>query len=336
MNIITARLLALVLSGILVVTGCGAGGSDSPLPGNPPPTGDSPFSGRLIAEGTAQVHTMNLSMAGDWTVRLGSSVYEVITVHRPGNELLVANASFGSPLTVASYDLSNFALSGTFVWPDSEDRDYGRVHGVALSPDGKHLAAVISGVGDPFLEIVDRGTKEVRFSGRLGMAGNQLHWLSDDLLALVANTPDPANNLAGAIVTVSLAQLASGSSEINMNLLVKFTPDEWAVDVPGDFTFSHDLSQIAYAWSSDIWVKNLGDDSAPHQLTSGPTGLVGPVFSPDGRYLALVEFQRYSLRHTFVIPNHRSDPFFIDGLSTDTEAYLLEASTLVDTMLLWE
>src|SRR5690554_3783811 len=225
MNIITARLLALVLSGILVVTGCGAGGSDSPLPGNPPPTGDSPFSGRLIAEGTAQVHTMNLSMAGDWTVRLGSSVYEVITVHRPGNELLVANASFGSPLTVASYDLSNFTLSGTFVWPDSEDRDYGRVHGVALSPDGKHLAAVISGVGDPFLEIVDRGTKEVRFSGRLGMAGNQLHWLSDDLLALVANISDPANNLAGAFVTVSLAELASGSSEINMNLLVKFTPD---------------------------------------------------------------------------------------------------------------
>lgn len=331
--------LVILLVGILILGGCGSGtNGETQPPGNPepPPAGANPFSGRLVAEGTAKIHTRNLGASGEWAVRLDSSVYEVVAVNQAGNVLLIAGATFGSPLTVRTYNLSNFALSDTFVWPDSAERDYGRVHGLAVSPDGKHLAAVISGVGDAFLEIVNRETKEVRFTGFLGMAGNDMHWLTDDLLVMSAHTPDPANNLAGAIVAVSLEELASGSETVNMSLLVRFNDDEWAVSTPTDFTFSHDGSQIAYAYNSDIWVRDLSDDSAPHQLTTGPTGLVGPVFSPDGNYLALVEYQRYSLRHTFVIPNHRSDPVFIDGISTETDAYLLEARTMIDTMLLWQ
>lgn len=339
MNNRAASIIVLLLVSLLMLAGCGAGrtgtGSMPPEGPQPPPGDNSPFTGRLIAEGTAKVHTKDLSVNGDWTVRLDSSVYEVIAVHQPAGELMTARATFGSPLTVSTHSLNNFALTDTFVWPDSAERDYGRVHGLAVSTDGKHLAAVISGVGDAFLEIVNRETKEVRFTGFLGMAGNDLHWLTDDLLVMSAHTPDPANNLAGAIVAVSLAELASGSGTVNMRLLVPFSADEWAVSQPTDFSFSHDGTEIVYSYNSDIWVRNLDDDLAPHQLTTGPTGLVGPVFSPDGRHLALVEYQAYSLRHTFVIPNHRADPVFIDGISTETDAYLLEQRTMVDTILLW-
>ena len=334
-----AASLLMLLAGSLILGGCGSGSqAGEPLPGdpNPPPGGTNPFTGRIVAEGTAKVHTIDLGASGEWTVRLDSSVYEVIAVHEPENELFTANATFGSPLTVRTHDLDNFALTDTFLWPDSEERDYGRVHSLAVSTDGSHFAAVISGVGDAFLEIVNRETKEVRFSGFLGMASSDLYWLSDDLLVMTAHTPDPANNLSGAIVAVSLDELASGSGTVNMTLLVRFNEDEWAISTPADFSFSHDRSQIAYAYNSDIWVKNLEDDSPPRQLTTGPTGLVGPVFSPDGSHLALVEYQFHSLRHSFVIPNHRADPVFIDGTSAGTEAWLLEARTLVDTMLLWQ
>lgn len=319
---------------VLLLVACGAGagsGAGRPDEGMP-----NPFAGRLVAEGSSKILTVELSSNSRWTERLDSSVYEVSTVNQHSNKLLAASVSYGSPLIIRSYDLSNFALVGTFVWPGTDERDVGRIHGLAVSPDGTHLAAVLSGIGDAFLEIVERDTREVKFRGHLDMAGNDLQWLNDDLLAVSAHVNDPSGRVAGGIVVASLSELSSGSDTVNLGLLVGFSADEWAGSKPFDFAFSNDFTQLVYAYNSDIWVKDLTDDSAPQQLTTGPTGLVGPVFSPDGSHIALVEYQRYTLRHTFVIPNHRTDPLFIDGLSAQTEAFLLQSATLVDTMLLWE
>ncbi len=323
---------------VLLLAACGSGTTDGqPDPGGPPVGGrPNPFSGTMVAAGSSQVLTIDLSADGQWIERLDSSVYETLAVQPERNELLAASVSFGSPLIVRSYSLANYSLTDTFVWPDSDTRDVGRVNGLAVSPNGTHLAAVLEGLGEPFLEIVERDTKLIRFTGYLGMTGSDLLWLSDDLLVLSTHIDDPAGEVAGGIVTVSLTELASGSETVTLNLLVGFGTDEWAAAKPFDFTFSHDRTQIAYAWNSDIWVKSLTDNSPPHQLTTGPSGLVGPAFSPDGNAIALVEYQRYTLRDTFIIPNHRHDPLFIDGTSAGTQAFLLEAATLVNEIMLWE
>lgn len=319
---------------LLLLVACGSGATDG-QPGPPAGGGPGPFSGTMIGAGASVVLSNDLSSNGGWTQRLDSSVYETLAVHPQQNELLAGSVSFGSPLIVRSYSLANYSLTDTFVWPNTDTRDVGRINGLAVSPDGVHLAAVLEGIGDPFLEIVERETKQTMFMGYLGMTGSDLLWLSDDLLVISAHINDPAGEVAGGIVSVSLAELASGSETVSLNLLVGFGPDEWAGAKPFDFTFSHDGTQIAYAYNSDIWVKSLTDNSPPHQLTTGPTGLVGPAFSPDGNFIALVEYQRYTLRHTFIIPNHQEDPLFIDGTSAGTEAVLLEAATLVDEILLW-
>lgn len=337
MNTHLSRLVLPVL--MLILAACGSGGgAGQPGPGEPgPPPGDNPnrLSGRLVAEGTSQVHTLDLTAGAEWQQRLGSSVYEAVAVHLPANELMIANTSMGSPLTVATYDLDNFALKRSFVWPGTGDRDYARVNGLAVSRDGLHFAVVIEGIGTEFLEVINTQTREVLFSGSLGLAGTDLIWLADNLLAFSAHLNHP--EWAGGIVAVTLDELANGGDTVSLGVIMPFDSDEWTFDQPFDFAFSPDMEQLAYAYNSDIWVKDLTDSTAaPRQLTTGPTGLAGPTFSPDGRYLALVERQSYSLQDTFVIPLDLPAPVFIDGANSGTDVLLLEADTLVDVMLVWQ
>src|SRR5690554_5393762 len=157
------RLILPVL--MLALAACGSGGeAGQPGPGEPgPPHSPGPYrlSGRLVAEGTSHIHTLDLTAGGEWQQRLGSSVYETVAVHLPANELMIANTSMGSALTVATYDLDNFALKRSFVWPGTDNLDYARVNGLAVSRDGLHFAAVIEGIGTEFLEVINTQTREV-------------------------------------------------------------------------------------------------------------------------------------------------------------------------------
>src|SRR5690554_6532502 len=182
MNIRASRLILPIL--MLVLAACGANGeTGQPGPGEPgPPVGGGsyPLSGRLVAEGTSYIHTLDLAAGEEWQQRLRSSVYEVAALHLPANELMIANTSMGSALTVAVHNLDNFALKRSFVWPGTDNRDSARVNGLAVSHDGLHFAAVIEGLGTDFLEVINTETREVLFSGSLGLAGTDLIWLADD------------------------------------------------------------------------------------------------------------------------------------------------------------
>ncbi len=329
--------LAALLLGMFVLVGCGASGGES---SGPPGGGgggghNNPFTGRIIAEGTSYIHDMNLTANGSWTSRLtAGTAWESIALHLPANELQVIGTSYGSPVTVEAYDLDTFGTKSTFLWTDSEALAYGGVEGLAVSPDGEHLAAIFSGQ-DPFLEIINRNTHEVVYQGNPGIEGSDMIWVTDNQLVFAAEFDDPNVSFAGGIVAVSLDELAGDSPVINMGVIVGFEPNEWAVAQPFDFAFSHDGSQLVYSWNGDLWVNELVGEPS-HQLTTGPSSLVGPAFSPDGKHIAFVEHKSFSLRDTFVIPNHREEPYFVDGTNLpDTQAFLLQESTLVDTMLVW-
>lgn len=334
------RKLAIALLFVaLVMTGCGAGapGAGEPPPGNgePPPTGGEPFAGRIIADGTSSIHTLNLP-GGSWTQRLSNTVYDAVALHLPANALAVGGVSFGSPLTVEIHDLNNFARTGGFVWPQSADSDVGRIHALAISPDGQYAAAYLEGLGPTFLEIIDIAEREIIYSRQLTLASEgDLLWLDAERLVLVLElNPDPPSpELAGAIAAVSLDELTSGEDVIDIEPLVTFNEEQWAFGIPNNIAISHDSSQIAFSHSGDIWAGAIG--ATPHQLTTGPTSLTGPAFSPDGSFIAFTEFHSYASNPTFVIPNHRDIPYFVAGNGPETEAYLLEESTLVDRMLVW-
>lgn len=327
---------AVVILGVIMLAACGgaAGGGGT----EPPPAGGggNPYSGRLVAHGTSKIHDLDLSGNGRWTERLSGSNYEVTALRRAANELHIGGTSYGDPVTVASYDLDRFALLDTFVWPESSGFGYGRITGLAVSPDGAHLAAVFNGGSEPFLEVINRDSGAVIYSGHPGQAGTDMTWLTDELLVFAAEFSNPTPELAGGIVAVSLEDFAAASGTINMGVVVGFSADQWAVSRPADFAVSHDNSQLVYAWNKDLWVNDLA--GAPsHQLTTGPTSLAGAVFSPDNRHIAFVEYQSVGLRDTFVLPNHREAPYFVSSSNRpDTAAFLLEASTLVEEILLWQ
>lgn len=326
---ILTMLLALVLSG------CGAGAPGGADPGDPPPppSGSEPFTGRLVADGTSIIHTMDLP-GGTWTRRLNSSVYNAEALHLPGRELFIGGVSLGSDLTVAIHDLDNFAIKSVFVWPNSAGQDVARIEGLAISRDGKYAAAMLRGSGPDFLEIIDIAERQIVHSQQLTPASlTDLQWLDGNRLVIVLDLQPATPELAGAIAAVSLDELIAGGDTIEIDLLVSFNEEQWALAKPHSMTFSHDLTQIAYSYQGDIWAGEIGE--APHQLTYGPTTLTGPAFSPDGDDIAFVEHHSYAPNPTFVMPNHRGSPLFVDGNGSDTDAVLLEDSTLVDRMLVW-
>lgn len=327
------RLVSLLVPTLIpVLAACGSGGGQGqPDPGDR----DGSLSGTLLEEGTSRIHSLDLPAGVEWQQRLSSSsVYGAAAVHRPANELMLASLNMGAPLRIAVHDLENFALKRTFVWPNSGDSDYFRIHSLAVSPDGQHFAVFIEGIGPNFVEIINTGSMEVLFKGALPMAGYDLLWLDGDTIAFSAQLVE--TEWAGGIVGVPLENLADDSETIEFGILLPFIAAEWALGQPSDLSLSANSRQLAYSYNSDIWLKDLTNNEAARQLTTGPSTLVGPAFSPDATHLALVARKTPTRSDTFVLPLNQPEPLFVDGPNSDPAAVMLAVDTMVDSMLRWQ
>ena len=329
----------------LVLTACSGGGklTDS-VPPNPPdiPGGNSggnpsPHSGTLIGAGTGYLHTLDLdsapSSSDPWVERDVLSVYEAASVVVALNEVYTANDSFGSALTIEVKDLDTFGLKETFEWAYNED--VGRVDALAVSQDGKYLAALLEQLGAPYLEVLGRDGRNVVYSG-LGLVASNMVWTRDNKLVFaldISSNNDP--EAWGAIGAVPLERFqAATDGNITIDLYATFNRAEWQSGV-GSVALAQDDSQLLYTLGTDLWVMDFTQGAAPHQLTTGPVYKGGAQFSPDATAIAFSAGGEYGLNETYIIPNHRSEPLFITyGQSGDE--YLTGEDTLVDYMLAWK
>jgi hypothetical protein len=335
----TSVILIFVL--LLFLVACG--GSSSPNtpddPNNPnPPDGSNRYTGTLIADGTGYALTLDLTNRDPnnedaWVERDGISVYEAASVVLSQNELYIANDSFGSPLTIEVKDLSTFGLKETFEW--AYDESVGRVNGLAVTQDGKYLAAFLEALGPTYLEILERAGKTVVYSGLDIVASNML-WTTDNRLVLALNlSRDDNPEQWGAIGVIPLERFqAATNANITIDLYATFNRAEWELGV-GSLGLSQDNSQLVYTLGSDLWVMDFIPNATPHQLTTGPVYKNGAQFSPDNTFIAFSAGGQYGLDETYIIPNHRSEPLFITyGQSGDE--YLIGEDTLVETILAWK
>src|SRR5690554_806912 len=156
-------MFAVMTASMLLLTACGEAGGNGD-------GGGSGLPGTLVGEGTGYIHTSVLRTGSDWLERLSiSGGYDVVALNLPANELYVAGLNFLDPMDVAVYDLATFGRKDEWLWPDTVD--LGRVEGLAVSPDGRHAAALLWGLGrETFLEILDLETREVVVSGFTGVS----------------------------------------------------------------------------------------------------------------------------------------------------------------------
>jgi hypothetical protein len=325
---------------IFFLTACG-GSSTSNNPGTPDPNtpgnGNTDYTGTLIAEGTGYALTLDLSStptsSDPWVGRDGISVYEAASVVLPQNELYIAGDSFGSPLTIEVKDLTTFGLKETFEW--EYDESVGRVNALAVSQDGKYLAALVEALGPQYLEVLERDGKSVVYSG-LDIVRSNIVWTSDNKLVFALSLAAENNpERWGAIGAVPLERfLAATNANINIDLYAIFNRAEWELGV-GSLAISRDNSQLVYTLGTDLWVMDFAQGATPHQLTTGPVYKGGAQFSPDHQFIAFAAGNRDYGTETYIIPNHRSEPLFITyGQSGDE--YLTGVDTLVDRIMAWK
>ncbi len=339
---IDARCLKTLAFIVILVVLAACGGSPLP-PGTNPPPGNTPppigggYSGTLVAEGTGYAHTLDLGTRAPterdpWVQRDGVSVYEAAAVVLSQNELLIANDSFGSLMTVEVKDLTTFGLKENFEW--SDDESVGRVNALAASRDGRHLAALLEGLGSQYLEVLDREDRTVVYSGLNIVADDTMTWTPNDELVLALNLSAEGNpERWGAIGAIPLERFQAATDDrITIDLYATFTRAEWELSI-GDVAVSADGSQLLYTRGGDLWVMDFVQGATPHQLTTGPVYKGGAQFSPDTSAIAFVAGSR--LQETYIIPNHRSEPLFIDYAQGAGNEYLIGVDTLVDAMLAW-
>lgn len=325
---VTALTLALTLAA------CSTSQGD----GGPPPRGGPPAGtpgGTLVAAGTGYFHTFDLNSGTEWSQRLSySAPWSTEVVHQPANELLVANTSGSNPVIVQRYDLGTFGLKGADEWPDSTG--ILSVYSLASTHDGEHLAIIMEAFGEPFLEVIDTATGTILFTGFEGMLESNVVWGADDRLYVALDLGfmnDPAR--WGEIVAFPLANLTTAAGgNVEGYVLASFTRAEWDDGVNG-LALSPDGEELVFQRASDLWVLDLEAGSDAHQLTTGPSNNHGGVFSPNGTHIAFASGGSLGLQETYVIPNHRQAPLFIDHGQGAGDEYLLEDSTLVDFMLAW-
>jgi hypothetical protein len=329
---------------VLTLTACGGSGSDSGSddPGSDdsdPGDGDSgEHSGTLIATGTGSVHTLDLAERDPadldaWVVRDDATVYEAASVALSANELLVATDTFGSQVVVEAIDLTTFGVKETFEWP--ADKSVGRVNAFAASSDGKYLAAYLEALGPQFLEVLDRDERTVVYTGLDLVSGDSMTWTPGDELVFVLDLSHEDNpDRWGAIAAVPLDRFDDGAEELMIDLYVIFTRAEWEAGV-GDVAISPDGSQLIYTRGGELWVADFEAGATPHQLTTGAIYDGGAQFSPDGASIAFAAGNRDFLTETYIIPNHRDDPLFIDHDQEAGDEYLTGEGTLVDQVLAW-
>ena len=178
---------------ILFLAACGGSSTQAnPNPPNPntPGNGNTGYTGTLIAEGTSYGLTLDLNALDptkrdQWVKRDSVSVYEAAAVALSSNELLIASDTFGSLMTVEVKDLNTFGLKESFEW--SNDESVGRVNGLGVSQDGKYVAALVEGLGSPYLEVLDRVGRRVVYSGLDIVADDTLTWTANNELVLALN-----------------------------------------------------------------------------------------------------------------------------------------------------
>ncbi len=329
------RLLA-TAAAALVLAACSTAGSEGPPPKGGPPPGTPP--GQLVSEGTSFIHTFDLTSGSEWSKRLSySGPWSAVTVVPSKRELLIAKTSGSEPVIVEVYDIGTFGLKESFEWPDSTS--ILSVYSVAATQDGKHLAIVMTVATDLFLEVIERETGRIVYSGMNVVTDATMTWTPDDSLLVAVDLSHLDNHATwGAIATLPLADLeASTDGNLDdVSVVALFSRAEWDFAGVDGLALSPDGTDLAYARGSDLWVVDLdGEDLAPHQLTTGPSSNRGPVFSPDGKHIAFASGSSYGLDETYVIPNHRNAPLFIDHSQGAGDQYLLEDNTLVDNMLAW-
>ncbi|MFA5594087.1 MAG: hypothetical protein WDA15_02260, partial [Trueperaceae bacterium] len=164
-----------------------------------------------------------------------------------------------------------------------------------------------------------------------------LVWTSDPYLMFAfepAGALEP--DMHGAVIAIPLAEFLEDDGELGAYIVQRFTRAEWGIRGVTYLALSTDQSQLAYVLNGDIWIKDLTEDQAPLQLTTGPTSNYGPAFSPDGAYIAFVGPRTYGLNDTLVLPNDGTGPYLVDIEDpANSQAYLVDKRSLVDAIMTW-
>ena len=326
-------LLATLAALVLVACSTPNAGEGLPPPGGPP---DGAPPGLLVAAGTSFIHTYALPSGESWSNRLTySAPWSTVTVNDDRRELLIATTSGAEPVVVKTYDLDTFGLKDTFEWPDSTMIT--TLHSLAATRDGAYLAVVMEPLVNPFLEVIERSTGRVVYSGLQVVTGATMAWTPDDRLVVAIDlSAEGDHGRWGAIAALPLANLeASTDGNVSGVLLTTFTRVEWDVYGIDGLAISPDGTEMVFERAGDLWVADVEPGAVPHQLTTGPSANRGARFSPDGTHLAFASGSNVGLDETYVIPNHRGAPLFIDHSQRAGDEYLLEADTLVDFVLSW-
>jgi hypothetical protein len=331
------KLFKIIVLGLLL-TACATSGSQN-NPTNPGGNDSGPYTGTVIAEGTGNAHTLDLNnfdpaKSDQWVSRDTISVYEAAAVVLSTNEIMIAEDSFGSFMTVQVKDLDTFGLKESFEW--SDDETVGRVNSLGASRDGKYLAALVEGLGRPYLEVLEREGRRVVYSGLDIVANDTLTWTPGNELVLALNLSSEGNpERWGAIGVIPLERfLNATSANIQIDLYAIFTRAEWELGVYSP-ALSPDGSQLVYTYGTDLWVTDFEVGATAHQLTTGPIPKGGAQFSPDSASIVFVAGNRDFQTETYIIPNHRNEPLFIDVGQGAGNEYLIGQGTLVDTILAW-
>lgn len=157
-------------------------------------------------------------------------------------------------------------------------------------------------------------------------------WTPNDELVLALDLSAEGNpERWGAIGVIPLERFYAATDE-RIDLYATFTCAEWDLSV-SDIAVSADGSQLVYTRGTDLWVMDFAPGATAHQLTTGPVYNGGAQFSPDASAIAFVAGGR--LQETYIIPNHRSEPLFIDYAQGAGNEYLIGVDTRVDAMLAW-
>jgi hypothetical protein len=328
---------------VFFLTACGGSSTQEnpniPDPNNPG-NGNTEYTGTLIGEGTSygltlDLNTLDPTKRDQWVKRDGISVYEAAAVALSTNEILIASDTFGSLMTVEVKDLDTFGLKESFEW--SDDESVGRVNGLGVSQDGRYLAALVEGLGSPYLEVLDRESRRVVYSGLDIVADDTLTWTPNNELVLALNLSSEGNpERWGAIGVIPLERfLNATNANIEIDLYATFTRAEWELNVR-DVAVSQDGSELLYTRGPDLWVMDFEVGATAHQLTTGPVYKAGAQFSPDGTAIVFIAGNRDFQTETYIIPNHRGEPLFIDAGQKAGDEYLIAEDTLVDNVLAWK
>lgn len=329
------RMTIVTLLAVSLPAACGGSDSDGD-PGDDSADDSGPgdgHSGRIVAEGTGSIHTLDLDSSDPWVARANADVYDAVAVVLSQNEVLTATDSFGSPMVVQVADLETFGVLEDFEWPYNED--VGRVNGLAVSSDGQHMAALLEDLGPQYLEVVNREDLTVVYSGLDLISDETMTWTPNDELVFalsLAVEKDP--DRWGAIGAVPLERFYEATDQLDIDLYAIFTRAEWESGVTS-VAVSPDGSQLMYTRAGDLWVMDFAAGAPTHQLTTGPVYDGGAQFSPDGTAIAFAAGDRDFATETYIIPNHRDEPLFIDHGQDSGDEYLTGEGTLVDRIMAW-